>query len=231
MGNNWQLNDKYLYMNYDMIVNKLLTEAYFSSPYEKKTGIKRHMNFEGNSESEFKDKKNRIKNAQHLAVLQALEAWDEAGSPMGRTGGGFLVDKYMHFMLNDPETGILPGDELTDADHIRALLALGHASGVNGEELGAQLKQFLKMNIGPKAPGDEEIDNSKRFKPAMSLPGYSNLEKKAMGKLKQSFGDRKLAKEPDGIEDDPGKKAAAQARLRSSLDTKRARYSNSPGNR
>ena len=75
-------------MNFDESVDKILKEAYFSSPYEKMTGIKRQVNIlpEGDG-SEFRETKDRKKLALiHAAdeVIANWEATNEDGTPMGK---------------------------------------------------------------------------------------------------------------------------------------------------
>ena len=72
-------------MNFDESVNKLLHEAYFSSPNEKATGIKRQVNLEG--DSEFRETKNRkIQALIHAAdeVISYYEAAKEEGEPLNK---------------------------------------------------------------------------------------------------------------------------------------------------
>lgn len=72
-------------MNFDEHVNKILTEAYFSSPNEKMTGIKRQVNLEG--DSEFRETKNRkVQALIHAAdeVISYYEAAREEGEPLNK---------------------------------------------------------------------------------------------------------------------------------------------------
>lgn len=198
-------------MNFDQSIEKVLQEAYFSSPYEKATGIKRQVEVQTeNDESEFRQTKNRKLQAMHLAVLRALDDWHESGEPMGKAGSDILIDRYLHHLLHEEGAGLIAGDEVTSDDHQRALLALGHATGVKGEELGAQLKYFLKKNFGPKTPEGETADID--MKPPMSLTRMSNIGDEGEKKLRKELGGMK-AKDAVDIEDDPQKIADAKERL------------------
>lgn len=198
-------------MNFDQSIEKVLQEAYFSSPYEKSTGIKRQVEVQTeNDESEFRQTKNRKLQAMHLAVLRALDDWHESGEPMGKAGSDILIDRYLHHLLHEEGAGLIAGDEVTSDDHQRALLALGHATGVKGEELGAQLKYFLKKKFGPKTPEGETADID--MKPPMSLTRMSNIGDEGEKKLQKALGALK-AKDAMDIEDDPQKIADAKERL------------------
>lgn len=198
-------------MSFDESIEKVLQEAYFSNPYEKATGIKRQVEVQTeNDESEFRETKNRKLQAMHLAVVRALEDWHESGEPMGKAGADILIDRYLHHLLHEKGAGLIPGDEVTSDDHQRALLALGHATGVKGEELGAQLKYFRKKSFGPKTPEGETADID--MKPPMSLTQMSNIGNKGEKILRKKMGQLK-AKDAADIEDDPQKLADARAKL------------------
>lgn len=199
-------------MNFDQSINKVLQEAYFSSPYEKATGIKRQVALQTeDEESEFRQTKNRKLQAMHLAVLRAIEDWYEKGEPMGKAGADILIDRYLHHMMAEKGAGLMAGDEVTPDDHNRALLALGHATGVKGEELGAQLKHFNKHNWGPKEPEGEPTDVD--MKPPMSLTRISNIGDEGLKKVGKELGTLK-AKDAMDIEDDPDALSSARERLK-----------------
>lgn len=74
-------------MTFDDSINKILQEAYFSSPYEKATGIKRQVAIQQEDESEFRETKNRKKTALiHAAddVISYYEAAKEEGEPLSK---------------------------------------------------------------------------------------------------------------------------------------------------
>lgn len=199
-------------MSFDESINRVLQEAYFSSPYEKATGIKRQVALQTeDDESEFRQTKNRKLQAMHLAVLRAIDDWYEAGEPMGKSGADILIDRYLHHMMSEDGAGLMMGDEVTPDDHNRALLALGHATGVKGEELGAQLKHFNKHNWGPREPDGEPTDVD--MKPPMSLTRMSNIGDEAQKKVGKELGTLK-AKDAMDIEDDPDALADARERLK-----------------
>lgn len=198
-------------MSFDESIEKILQEAYFSSPYEKATGIKRQVNVQTeNDESEFRQTKNRKLQAMHLAVLRAIEDWTDDGEPMGKEGADILIDRYLHHLMHEDGAGLIAGDEVTSDDHQRALLALGHATGVKGEELGSQLKYFQKKNFGPKTPEGETAPID--MKPPMSLTRMTNIGKEGEKKLQKKMGQLK-AKDAADIEDDPQKLADAREKL------------------
>ena len=229
-------------MNYDNIVNQILQEAYFSNPYEKATGIKRQIEAPINEdESEFRGTKNRKLSAMHLAVQKAVMAWEaksDAGEGFpdivdeksGRTkrdpeGKNWLLDKWIEYLL-DAESGTAPGDAFTEDDFNRGLHALGHATGISGEETGAQLKYHKKRKWGPGMENEDPnsiSDDEARFKPIISLPGFMAKLKKAEARVKSEIAGNKMSSRDSDIEEDPEKVAAARKRLRAALDASRER--------
>lgn len=212
-------------MTFDDNVNKILKEAYFSSPHEKATGIKRQVNLQEDEydvdQSEFRQTKNRKKQAMHLAVLQAANKWYDEGEQTGRKAARQLVDDYFNFLANpgtDPETGErvgrIEGDVFTTDDHDKAFLALGHATQVLGPETGAQLKYFQK-----KVGSDVEIDS----KPAMSTYGHKSAEDKLVKKLRKDLGGSPNDMRDPDIETDEDKLAQARAKLKQDLAASRSR--------
>jgi hypothetical protein len=210
----------------------MLQEAYFSSPYEKATGIKRQVNIQEEDEfdsgqSEFRQTKNRKLQAMHMAVLQAVSKWHDEGEQKGRKAAKQLVDDYYTFLANpgtDEEgerVGRIEGDQFTSDDHDRAFLALGHATQVLGAETGAQLKYFTKKKFGP---GDEQGNKTPiDSKPAMSTYGAKSAEDKMIGGLKKQLGTSALTNTDPDVETDEAKLAKARERLQASLDKSRAR--------
>ena len=235
-----------IHMNYDNIVNQILQEAYFSNAYEKATGIKRQIEATSlkppaKSESEFRGTKNRKLSAMHLAIQKAVMAWEatsDAGQGFpdivdektGRTkrdpeGKNWLLDKWIEYLL-DNESGTSPGDAFTEDDFNRGLHALGHATGISGEETGAQLKYHKKRKWGPGMEGEDPnsiSDAEPRFKPIISLPGFMAKLKKAEDKVKTEIRGNKMSSRDADMEEDPERLADARKRLRASLDASRRR--------
>lgn len=75
-------------MSFDDKVNKILHEAYFNSPYEKATGIKRQVGLnENESDSEFSELQARRQHAIVLAADEVISTWEaamEEGEPMSK---------------------------------------------------------------------------------------------------------------------------------------------------
>ena len=236
-------------MNYDDIVEQILQEAYFSNPYEKATGIKRQVGLVeqptiddlDTDKTEFRGTKDRKGSAMHLAVQRAVMEYeamldrgegfpDVVDDETGRTkkdpkGKDWLLHRFIALLVNK-DSGTVPGDIPTEDDYIRALHALGHATGISGEETGAQLKYHKKRKWGPGfsaddpelKPGDPVGPNSipddeARYKPIMSLPGFMGMLKKAEDKLKKKMAGNKMSSRDPDIEEDPGKKSLAHKRL------------------
>ena len=111
-------------MNFDESVDKILKEAYFSSPYEKMTGIKRQVNIlpEGDG-SEFRETKNRKLQAMEQAAERELVQWDdadEAGRPMSKKE---LADLSIRELAQ--LEGRMAGDEYNLDDIKRYFEAIG----------------------------------------------------------------------------------------------------------
>ena len=236
-------------MNYDNIVNSILQEAYFSSPYEKATGIKRQVGVtikpinedEGDDRSEFAQTSERKRSAMHLAIDRSVieyEIKDKSGEGFpdivdeetGRRkkdpiGKNWLIDRFIELLVQN-DSGTLPGDMFTEDDFNRALHGLGHATGISGEEKGAQLKYHKKRKWGPGfSPDDPELkpgdpvgpnsisDDEARWKPIISLPGFVAKLKKAEAKVKTKISGAKMSSRDSDIEEDPGKVELARRRL------------------
>jgi len=76
-------------MSFDDAIDKILKEAYFSSPYEKMTGIKRQVNIqqEDDDSSEFRETKNRKTLALIHAADEVISYWSaaqEEGEPLSK---------------------------------------------------------------------------------------------------------------------------------------------------
>ena len=116
-------------MNYDHIVNRYLTEAYFSSPYEKATGIKRQRGvaIEGNkANTEDMQRKREKMEAAARIVVQVLVAHFEAGGDvvnrdlfidfcLSAISAVNFDDKAYQRAYDDPDMATVP-DEITLPD-------------------------------------------------------------------------------------------------------------------
>ena len=74
-------------MTFDDSINKILQEAYFNSPYEKATGIKRQVAVQQEDESEFRETKDRKKKALIHAADEVISYWESAneeGEPLSK---------------------------------------------------------------------------------------------------------------------------------------------------
>ena len=137
-------------MNFDNTVNKILHEAYFSSPHEKATGIKRHVELPVEEEAEdildstadsfmqnitsssaLQGTKMRVNLGLRESTMVAYEAWLSAGSPAGKQGADIMIDAY----LNSDSGVTLAGDEAHVHDLMRDLYGLAYLSGVKNEKL------------------------------------------------------------------------------------------------
>lgn len=138
-------------MNFDEYVNKLLHEAHFNSSFEKSTGIKKQISPPINEEdmdvdldpeaeqfmtrihdaSSLQGTKLRVSEGLHQAVVIAIDAWLEAGSPSGKRGADVLIDAY----LNHESAVMLAGDETHVHDLMRGIFALAYVTGVKNEAL------------------------------------------------------------------------------------------------
>lgn len=217
-------------MNYDKIIDQVLAEAYFSSPYEKATGIKRHVGTpikEAEEDSEFRQTKSRKMLAMHAATAQAIEEWEEKGYQPGDTEGkAFLLNRWIALLV-DQDSLTMPGDLFTEDDFIRGLHALGHGTGISGEETGAQLKYHHKRKWGPGGEGEAPnsvADSDPRFKPIMSLPGFMGFLRKAEAKLKDKLNLGKM-RSADAVDINTNEDELADARiqLKKDLEASRAR--------
>jgi len=103
-------------MNFDESINKLLHEAYFSSPHEKATGIKRHVGIQEDEGSEFSQTKERKNDVIELSAMVASELMNDAmqstdGASMPKKGE--LVDAVITILHNYAQKNTMAGDEFT----------------------------------------------------------------------------------------------------------------------
>ncbi len=196
------MHNKYTF-KFDQNIDKVLKEAYFNSPYEKMTGIKRQVAPAINEEEDFdvdlgpeaeqfmsrmKDSsslqgtKMRVSEGLHQAVIKSIHTWLEAGSPSGKRGADVLIDAY----LSSESATMLSGDETHTHDLMRGIFALGYATGVKNEAL-ANVEAEKAQRIAAKTGRDaEEIFEGRwRFHfeldPTGIKPAPLSREEKAAG--------------------------------------------------
>ena len=165
-------------MNFDQTIDKILHEAYFSSPHEKATGVKRHVEQPSTPihEDQFDDMdvslddqaeqfmarvkdasslqgtKIRVAEGLHQAVIEAVNTWVESGSPEGKKGADVLIDAY----LNAGSGVMLTGDETHVHDLMKGIFAMAYVTGVKNEALAnkeAKMSEMIAKNSG-KDPAD-----------------------------------------------------------------------------
>jgi hypothetical protein len=114
-------------MKYDQIVNKLLQEAYFSSPYEKQTGIKRHVGIALEADKHTQNRKmEKIEAAAEIVngVLDDHFSQENAATPnnkefvklaIGALGSTNFDDKAYQRAFDEPGMEVTP-DDMTLAD-------------------------------------------------------------------------------------------------------------------
>ena len=232
-------------MNFNDTVNKILQEAYFSNAHEKQTGIKRQINPTINTEehdvdvdldsdaaqfmrdmsdaSNLRGTKMRVSEGLHQAVVKALDAWLQAGSPSGKRGADVLIDAY----LQSDSAVMLSGDETHVHDLMRGIFALAYATGVKNEALAnaeaKKAQQIAKQSgrdaeevfearwrfhfdldptgIKPAPLSREEkaagITTKRQGKPLMSAERFRNILQQAQLKLKKGMDVQKSKSEQD----------------------------------
>ena len=195
-------------MNFDESVNKILHEAYFSSPNEKMTGIKRHVEPAPSQVNEdemdapevdlddtassfmqrVKDSsslqgtKIRVAEGLHQSVIKAIDAWLEAGSPSGKRGADVLIDSYL-----ESDSGVmLSGDETHVHDLMKGIFAMAYATGVKNESLAnseAEISQRVAQQTGGNAEDIFEARWQFHFQldPTGIKPAALTREEKAAG--------------------------------------------------
>lgn len=142
-------------MNFDQSINKLLHEAYFSSPNEKATGMKRHVGIqEDEHDTEFSQTKNRKNDVIELAAMVASELMIDATSQGTLPKKGELVDAVITILHNYAQKNAMEGDEFTLDDWKNYLTQIAGQAGkapVSAERIRNVLQQAmlqLKAKLG-----------------------------------------------------------------------------------
>lgn len=135
-------------MKFDESVNNILHEAYFSSPHEKATGIKRQVNVqhEEDDSSEFSQTKNRKNDVIELASMVAGELMNDAMQQGTMPKKGELVDAVITILHNYAQKNTMAGDEFTLDDWKNYLTRIGQIAGkapVSAERVRNVLQQAM----------------------------------------------------------------------------------------
>ena len=197
-------------MNYDHIVNRYLTEAYFSSPYEKATGIKRQRGvaIEGNkANTEDMERKREKMEAAARIVVQVLVAHFEAGGDV--VGRDLFIDFCLSAISavnfddeayqrahNDPDQKATP-DEITlpDIRYFKTLVDTEYYKFMTPE-------RFRQVAIKVKKNTEEEVQKAQEQAKdqALDIDGVEGIEARAMKQVGQNehkpIDTQKMMKQP-----------------------------------
>ena len=143
-------------MNFDKTINKILHEAYFNSPHEKASGVKRQVGLaqEDESGTEFSQTKDRKNDIIELAATVASELMIDATSQGTLPKKGELVDAVVTILHNYAQKNAMAGDEFTLDDWKNYLTQIGNMAGkapVSTERIRNVLQQAmlqLKAKLG-----------------------------------------------------------------------------------
>ena len=143
-------------MNFDDTINKMLHEAYFNSPHERATGVKRQVGLaqEDESGTEFGQTKERKNDVIELAALVASELMNDAMQQGTMPKKGELVDAVITILHNYAQKNTMAGDEFTLDDWKNYLTQIGNLAGkapVSAERVRNVLQQAmlqLKAKLG-----------------------------------------------------------------------------------
>lgn len=143
-------------MNFDETINKMLHEAYFNSPHEKATGVKRQVGLaqEDESGTEFGQTKDRKNDVIELAAMVASELMNDAMQQGTMPKKGELVDAVITILHNYAQKNTMEGDEFTLDDWKNYLTRIGNLAGkapVSAERVRNVLQQAmlqLKAKLG-----------------------------------------------------------------------------------
>lgn len=233
-------------MNFDESINKLLKEAYFSSPFEKASGIKKQVNIQ--SEDIHDDVADPFDFRDDITFDDEPEHGVDDIDNLSPEEKEQLLQDITDEINRIP---IEPDPEETEFRQTknRKLATIDGASDVvihvfntYPDDHGIQMpkKELANYAIATLAhhphrtEGDEfTLDDIKKYFTAikrgtgimpMSTERYRNIERDALTKLKGLLGQRaNQAKDAADIETDPSKKAAAAAKLKQALQAARKR--------
>ena len=197
-------------MNYDHIVNRYLTEAYFSSPYEKATGIKRQRGvaIEGNkANTEDMERKREKMEAAARIVVQVLVAHFEAGGDV--VGRDLFIDFCLSAIsavnfddeaykraYGDSGVATVP-DEITlpDIRYFKTLVDNEYYKFMTPE-------RFRQVAIKVKKNTEEEVQKAQEQAKdqALDIDGVEGIEARAMQQVGQNehkpIDTQKMMKQP-----------------------------------
>lgn len=232
-------------MSFDDAIDKILKEAYFSSPYEKMTGIKRQVNIQ--TEENYDDVAAPGDFRDDISFDgEEPEQGDEIDQLSPQEKEQLMIDITREINNTPIETD--PEETEFRQSKNRKMATIDGASDVvihvyntypDDHGMDMPKKELANYAIATLAhhphrtEGDEfTLDDIKKYFIAikkgtgimpMSTERYRNIERDALTKLKGLLGQRANQKKDLGdIETDPEKIAAAQARLRASLQSSRS---------
>ena len=205
-------------MSYDDEINKFLKEAYFSSPYEKATGVKRQIaetSFDMNTlkdiekqfapdknTSEFRQRENRIDGVIERAAQEVAEVFQmsiDSGYVMTKTPR--QIGKKLADLAFDSANHDIPDDHGGGSEGTVDAWSLPH--------FGKLLKRVGEL-CGTKTP--------------MSQERVRHIILEAIVAIKEMLGGGVNRSDDPDMETDPEKLAQAKALLAGDLDASRQSY-------
>ena len=176
-------------MNFNDSVNKILHEAYFSSPFEKATNTKRQVNIQEN-DSEFRETKDRKKLAMIHAADSVISYWlasQEEGEPLGKKELAELSIQKLAELESR-----MPGDEYNLDDMKKYFNAIGKfttgkapmtAERYRNIEMQAKKKmhELIKKAETEGEPQDVEPDPQRVAPDPDKLTGFARAKALAQG--------------------------------------------------
>ena len=164
-------------MKYDQIVDKLLQEAYFSSPYEKATGIKRQVCIRQEAEKVSQDNKSDV-------VAFAVDYVRGNLEDIKRQGGDITRQEFIDLVISGASKGNFDDEMYKQHDHIMPGLSEPRAPA---EAL--TLADFKNLYLGVM-----ELDTEFKF---LTSERIRNIIKKIVSKI-----EKKMSQEGDAGEAD-----------------------------
>lgn len=130
-------------MTFDENINKILHEAYFSSPYEKATGMKSQVNLQ-EDESEFSELTSRKTDTLTLAAHVAAGIYEESLKETGRVNKKEFANATIEILHKYAQKNTLEGDQFTLKDwgeYFRLIYELSGVKAMSAERLRNILKE------------------------------------------------------------------------------------------
>ena len=188
-------------MNYDRIVQSLLQEAYFSSPAEKATGIKRHVTFnEADKETQGR-KSEKVQAAAEIVigVLDEHMSQEDADLPDNKAFVDLALsalssvnfdDKAYQRAFDDPSMEAVP-DQITLSDFrmFKKLVDVGNYKMLTPERVRVLTKKVEQMTrdlvakAEAQAKGNEEAPiDLEQIKQEPATPQISDYAKELLAR-------------------------------------------------